>query len=126
MSLNVKKSIFKELVMWAAMMACCVVTVARAKGASSHDQETPLSLGPRTTPSKESHPRLLLCPDQANLYQQRIADMPEKTRTFGITTDVMLASLIDYTAAAMKSPYNTRSSSGRSRSPFVTCVTASL
>ena len=51
---------------------------------------------PPQAAAKEPHPILLIRPDQVDQYKVRVADIPEKYKTYGWTTDIPLAALIDY------------------------------
>ena len=63
---------------------------------ASGDNASQLSVSQQAKPRKESHPILLIRPDQVEQYKVRIADMPESMKTYGMSTDIPLVALIDY------------------------------
>ena len=75
-----------KTIMLAVAAVCCQVTAASAQDVPRNEP----AARPQAAPRGESHPILLLRPDQVDLYKMRVADIPEQTKTFGLTTDMML------------------------------------
>jgi hypothetical protein len=80
---------------FAATMAWCAVTMAETQSAPAGRDQQPAAGSPSAS-TKETHPILLLRPDQADQYRHRVAGIPDDRKTSDLTTDVLLRPVIDY------------------------------